>query len=177
MKRPASGERNLERIQRWREVCPEIVIRSTFIAGFPGETEAHFEETYQFLVDVEPSYLHVFTYSERPNTHALTLPGTVFHSARSDRSTRLHILSDKLKRRFYESHLNKTYSVLWEAGDGETGLAGFTENYIKVHAPYDPERIGTLASLALTDFDPSSCSFFEGQPKRVEELHDLLVLS
>jgi len=147
------------RLAEVKKLMPHACIGVDVIVGFPGETEANFIETYEFLVELAPSYLHVFTYSERANTHALTLPGKVSATAKTDRSTRLHQLSDKLKRAFYASQQHTTHTILWEGGNAEEGLAGFTENYLKVHTAYDPERIGLMETATLGAYNPQAITF------------------
>lgn len=147
------------RLQRIKEVMPDACIGVDVIVGFPGETDADFDTTYQFLVDLEPSYLHVFTYSERPNTHALTIKPAIPHGVRAERSTRLHILSDKLKRSFYRRFAGQKRTVLWETGDAESGITGFTDNYIKIRAAYDPELTGELRRVELTALDEEAILF------------------
>ncbi len=119
------------------------------IVGFPGETHADFLETYQFLNELDISYLHVFTYSERENTLAATMADSVPRQQRSDRSKMLHILSEKKRRRFYEENLNREALVLFE-NDLEDGMMqGFTENYIRVTAKYDPLLVNEIKRVRL----------------------------
>jgi threonylcarbamoyladenosine tRNA methylthiotransferase MtaB len=129
---------------------PDCCIGVDVIVGFPGETREHFLETYQFLNELDISYLHVFTYSERENTLAASLPNAVPLRERNERSKMLHILSDKKRRAFYDKNLGKSFSVLFE-NDVEDGLMhGFTENYIRVAAKYDPIVINELKAVTLS---------------------------
>jgi threonylcarbamoyladenosine tRNA methylthiotransferase MtaB len=129
---------------------PDCCIGVDVIVGFPGETHEDFLETYQFLNELNISYLHVFTYSERDNTLAASMPGTVSPKERAGRSKMLHILSDKKRRKFYSDNLGKDATVLFE-NDVENGrMAGFTENYIRVSALYDPLLINELKRVRLT---------------------------
>jgi threonylcarbamoyladenosine tRNA methylthiotransferase MtaB len=138
------------RVEKIKSVMPHCCIGVDVIVGFPGETREDFLETYQFLNELNISYLHVFTYSERENTLAVTLPGSVPGSDRAERSKMLHILSDKKRRKFYEDNLNKTFTVLFE-NDVEDGMMhGFTENYIRVSAKYDPILINELVTVRLS---------------------------
>ncbi len=144
-----------DRVAKIKELMPHACIGVDVIVGHPGETDELFRETQQFLLDLPISYLHVFTYSERPNTTALTLKPTVPGNIRADRSKMLHGLSDKKRRAFYESQLGRTATVLFEEGDTDadrqTGLMqGFTENYVRVVAKYDPLRINELMAVELT---------------------------
>jgi threonylcarbamoyladenosine tRNA methylthiotransferase MtaB len=123
------------------------------IVGYPGETEEHFLETYNYLNQLDISYLHVFTYSERVNTTANKLPGKVYPHVRADRSKMLHILSDKKRRHFYEQHIGKTYPVLWEAENDANVMYGFTSNYIKVKTTYDPVFVNEIMNVEITGID------------------------
>jgi threonylcarbamoyladenosine tRNA methylthiotransferase MtaB len=129
----------------------------------------HFKETYAFLNELEISYLHVFTYSERPNTHALNIRPIVLPHIRAERSKMLHILSEKKRRAFYESQLGTSRNVLWEAEIDNGQMHGFTENYVKVSATYDPactneirkinlDRINNDGTLACTETDTYNLS-------------------
>jgi threonylcarbamoyladenosine tRNA methylthiotransferase MtaB len=139
-----------KRVQKIREVMPHCCIGVDVIVGFPGETEEEFLETYRFLNELDISYLHVFTYSERANTPAAEMEHPVPMKVRNQRSKMLRILSDKKRRAFYESHLGAEATVLFEE-DIEDGLMhGFTENYIRVAAKYDPLLINELKRVRLT---------------------------
>jgi len=139
-----------ERVDKIKSLMPQCCIGVDVIVGFPGETHEDFLETYKFLNALDISYLHVFTYSERDNTHAVTLEDVVPAKQRSERSKRLHILSDKKRRAFYNSHLGSEFTVLFE-NDVEDGMMqGFTENYIRVVAKYDPILINTVKKVKLT---------------------------
>ncbi len=138
MKRRYRRELYAERVQRIREVMPDACIGVDVIVGFPGETKELFLETYQFLNELNISYLHIFPYSERPNTEALHLSGKVTGSVKAERQQMLQILSEKKRRAFYESQLSKLTEVLFEAGKPGAPMEGFTRNYVKVQAPWDP---------------------------------------
>ncbi|MCW9037726.1 tRNA (N(6)-L-threonylcarbamoyladenosine(37)-C(2))-methylthiotransferase MtaB [Altibacter sp.] len=142
-----------DRIAKVREVMPHACIGVDVIVGFPGETEDHFLETYEFLHSLDVSYLHVFTYSERDHTPAATMDGVVPKKIRNKRSKMLRGLSAKKRRAFYESQLGKTRTVLFE-GENKLGyIHGFTENYVKVKAPWNPELVNTLHNIQLTEID------------------------
>lgn len=150
MKRRYQRELYQERVNTIKSLMPHCCIGVDVIVGFPGETHVDFLETYRFLNELDISYLHVFTYSERDNTHAITLEGVVPSKQRSERSKRLHILSDKKRRAFYYSHIGDAFTVLFE-NDVEDGMMqGFTENYIRVVAKYDPLLINTIKKVKLT---------------------------
>lgn len=144
-----------DRVSSIRQKMPDACIGVDVIVGFPGETNDDFLETYAFLNSLDISYLHVFTYSERPNTPAAQMPGVVPVKERQERSTMLHSLSDKKRRAFYEQHLGSVRTVLFE-NDVDNGLMhGFTENYIRVSANYDPMLINELKKVALAGITPS----------------------
>ncbi len=149
MRRRYLRELYAERVSRIKSAMPHACIGVDVIVGFPGETREDFLETYRFINELPVSYLHVFTYSERENTPAATMPGAVPGSHRADRSKMLHILSDKKRRKFYEENLGSEATVLFE-NDIEAGMMhGFTENYIRVRAKYDPLLVNELKRVRL----------------------------
>lgn len=141
------------RVEKIKSLMPHCCIGVDVIVGYPGETDEHFLETYNYLNQLDISYLHVFTYSERPNTTANKLPGKVYGHVRAERSKMLHILSDKKRRFFYEQHLNQTYPVLWEAENDANVMYGFTSNYIKVKTAYDPMLVNEVMQVTITGVD------------------------
>lgn len=153
MKRRYLRELYVDRVNKIREVMPDACIGVDVIVGFPGETDEHFLETYHFLNDLDISYLHVFTYSERDNTEAAEMDGVVPANVRSKRSKMLRGLSVKKRRAFYESQLETTRTVLFEAENKEGYIHGFTENYVKVKTPWNPELVNTLHKIKLTKID------------------------
>jgi len=153
MKRRYLRELYVDRVNKIREVMPDACIGVDVIVGFPGETDEHFLETYHFLNDLDISYLHVFTYSERDNTEAAEMEGVVHGNVRSKRSKMLRGLSVKKRRAFYESQLGTTRTVLFEAENKEGHIHGFTENYVKVKTPWNPELVNTLHEIKLTKID------------------------
>lgn len=161
MRRRYRCERYADRVSRIKQLMPHACIGVDVIVGHPGETHQDFLDTYQFLNDLDVSYLHVFTYSERANTHALQLKPIVPLAERHERSRMLHILSDKKRRFFYEQHLNTEREVLFEA-EGEGGLMlGFTDNYIKVEASYDPLWVNERLNVQLTAISPEGKMLIE----------------
>ncbi|MGZ3777701.1 MAG: tRNA (N(6)-L-threonylcarbamoyladenosine(37)-C(2))-methylthiotransferase MtaB [Mucilaginibacter sp.] len=150
MRRRYKRELYTERVAKIKELMPDCCIGVDVIVGFPGETREDFIDTYNFLNGLDISYLHVFTYSERENTPAAEMPNPVPGSTRADRSKMLHILSDKKRRAFYESQLNKTDEVLFEGDIKEGYMHGFTRNYVKVKAKYDPVLVNELKRVQLT---------------------------
>ena len=153
MKRRYMRELYSERVAKIREVMPHACIGVDVIVGFPGETEEHFLETYHFLNDLDISYLHVFTYSERDNTEAVDMDGVVPMNVRSKRSKMLRGLSVKKRRAFYESQIGTNRTVLFESENKEGYIHGFTENYVKVKTPWNPELVNTLHEINLTKID------------------------
>ena len=154
MRRRYKRELYTERVAKIKELMPDCCIGVDVIVGFPGETREDFIDTYNFLNGLDISYLHVFTYSERENTPAAEMPASVPGSTRADRSKMLHILSDKKRRAFYESQLNKSDEVLFEADIKDGYMHGFTRNYVKVRAKYDPVLVNELKRVQLTGISP-----------------------
>lgn len=154
MRRRYRRELYANRVAKIKQLMPDCCIGADVIVGFPGETREDFIDTYNFLNDLNVSYLHVFTYSERENTPASEMKGTVPGSTRAERSKMLHILSDKKRRAFYETQLNKTEEVLFEGDIKDGFMHGFTRNYVKVKAKYDPVLVNELKTVYLTQISP-----------------------
>jgi threonylcarbamoyladenosine tRNA methylthiotransferase MtaB len=142
-----------ERVARIKAVQPDACIGVDVIVGFPGETDDEFLDSLNFLKDLDISYLHVFTYSERANTTAIKLGDSVPMNVRKERSKQLHILSEKKKRAFYEKQLGTTRTVLFEQEEDEGFMYGFTENYIKVKRPFDSNLVNKFTTLTLDSID------------------------
>ena len=153
MRRKYLRELYAERVAAIKALRPDCCIGVDVIVGFPGETDEEFLETMDFLKDIEISYLHVFTYSERANTTAIKLGDPVPQSVRKQRSQQLHILSEKKKRAFYEQNIGTNRTVLFEAEEENGMMLGFTENYIKVKVPFDASLVNTLQPITLTEID------------------------
>jgi threonylcarbamoyladenosine tRNA methylthiotransferase MtaB len=153
MKRRYQREIYTERVNKIREAMPHACIGVDVIVGFPGETDAHFLETYRYLNEMDISYLHVFKYSERDNTEAAAMTGVVPENIRVKRSKMMRGLSVKKRRAFYESQLGSTRTVLFESENKEGYIHGFTENYVKVKTPWNPELVNTLHEINLTTID------------------------
>lgn len=150
-----------DRVARIRQTMPQACIGVDVIVGFPGETDEIFLETYHFLNELDISYLHVFTYSERENTAAAEMDGVVPMKVRKKRGKMLRGLSAKKRRAFYESQLGSERSVLFE-GENKAGyIHGFTENYVKVKAPWDPALVNTIQSVVLTEIAEDGLLRFE----------------
>lgn len=153
MRRRYLRELYADRVRSIKSFMPHACIGVDVIVGFPGESDDDFLETYRFLNDLDISYLHVFTYSERENTPAASMPNAVPKKVRAERSKMLHILSDKKRRHFYEKNLGKEALVLFE-NDLEDGMMhGFTENYVRVTAKYDPLLVNEIKRVILTNIN------------------------
>ncbi|QXP57853.1 tRNA (N(6)-L-threonylcarbamoyladenosine(37)-C(2))-methylthiotransferase MtaB [Cellulophaga sp. HaHa_2_95] len=158
----------VDRVTRIKEVMPHACIGVDVIVGFPGETDELFLETYHFLNTLDISYLHVFTYSERDNTVATEMDGVVSKNVRSKRSKMLRGLSAKKRRAFYESQLGSIRTVLFEGENKEGYIHGFTENYVKVKSPWNPELVNQLKQVALTTIDEDGLVRFDFVPEKIE---------
>lgn len=161
MKRRYMKELYVDRVSKIKEVMPHACIGVDVIVGFPGETDEHFLETYNFLNELDISYLHVFTYSERDNTEAAEMEGVVYKNVRAKRSKMLRGLSAKKRRAFYENQLGTERTVLFEGENKEGYIHGFTENYVKVKTPWNPELINTLHKVNLTKIDEDGLVRFD----------------
>jgi threonylcarbamoyladenosine tRNA methylthiotransferase MtaB len=150
MRRRYKRDLYTDRVAKIKQLMPHCCIGVDIIVGFPGETREDFIDTYNFLNGLDVSYLHVFTYSERENTLAAEMGGVVPGSTRADRSKMLHILSDKKRRSFYETQLNRTEEVLFEGDIKDGFMHGFTRNYVKVKTKYDPVLVNELKTVHLT---------------------------
>ena len=161
MRRRYMRELYEERVAVIKQQMPDACIGVDVIVGFPGETEALFLETFNFLNTLDISYLHVFTYSERPNTLAASMQNAVPKTIRTKRSKLLRGLSVKKRRAFYESQLGSIRTVLFE-GENKSGyIHGFTENYVKVKTPWNPTLVNTLHEIELTKIDDDGLVRFE----------------
>lgn len=163
MKRRYMRELYVERVQKIKEMLPDACIGVDVIVGFPGETEDHFLETYHFLNDLDIAYLHVFTYSERDNTEASKMDAIVPKHVRTKRSKMLRGLSVKKRRAFYESQIGTSHNVLFEGENKEGYIYGFTENYVKVKAPWNPDLVNTIQQVELTYIGEDGVVRFEFQ--------------
>lgn len=175
MRRRYKRELYADRVARIKELMPNACIGVDVIVGHPGETDELFRETYHFLNELPVSYLHVFTYSERPNTHALTLKPVVPGNVRAERSKMMHILSDKKRRAFYASQIGRDATVLFEEDAENAGcragtMQGFTENYVRVVARYDPLLINETLPVRLTAVNAEGLMEVE-EVERVFEKH------
>jgi len=136
----------------------EVGLGIDVIVGSPGETEEDFLITYNFLKDLPISYLHVFSYSERPNTKAILLDGKVNKEDKKRRSSMLRILSEKLKNNFYTSMRDKEFKVLFEDNEKDSKILGFTSNYIRVQHPYNSDLANRFKIVKIRDVNDNICS-------------------
>ena len=143
----------IERVTTIKKTMPHACIGVDIIVGYPGETDEDFLTSYHFLTTLDVSYIHVFTYSERPNTEAISLEGVVPMQVRGKRSKMMRALSVKKRRAFYESQLGKKHTVLFEGENKKGYITGFTENYIKVRTPWNPTLVNTLQDITLEEID------------------------
>ena len=153
MRRRYQRELYVDRVNQIKRLMPDACIGVDVIVGFPGELDQHFLDTYSFLVDLPVSYLHVFSYSERPNTPAASMQNQVPKAVRQKRSKMLRGLSAKKRHAFYESQLQKTKTILFEAENKEGYIQGFTENYVKVRMPWDPALQNQTLKATLSEID------------------------
>lgn len=161
MKRRYKRELYVEKVKKIKKYMPDACIGVDVIIGFPGETDELFLETYHFLNELDISYLHVFTYSERENTPAASMEGIVPLNIRKKRSKMLRGLSVKKRRSFYESQLNTLHTVLFEGENKKGYILGFTENYVKIKHPWNPELVNTTREVLLTEIDDDGMVRFE----------------
>ena len=153
MRRRYQRELYVDRVNQIKRLMPDACIGVDVIVGFPGESDQHFLDTYAFLVDLPVSYLHVFSYSERPNTPAAEMKNQISKTIKNKRSKMLRGLSAKKRHAFYESQLQKTKTILFEAENKEGYIQGFTENYVKVRIPWDPALQNQTRSATLAEID------------------------
>lgn len=149
MRRRYLSELYTERVNHIKDRMPNACIGVDVIVGFPGETDEHFLHTYNYLNELDISYLHVFTYSERANTAAIELGEVVPLAKRQERSKMLRSLSEKKRRFFYEQQLEKEHEVLFEATEQNGLMEGFTENYVKITQEYDPLLVNEISKIKL----------------------------
>ncbi len=152
-------------IYKAKEIIPDLGIGVDVIVGFPGETKRHFMETYNFLQNLPVEYLHVFTYSERPFTKAIEMPGKIEIPERKRRNNLLRSLSDKKRNEFNKSFVNKEVEVLFETGKTDGFIYGFTSNYIRVKYPFKTDLVNNFKKVIITSTDNNICSAVENNPE------------
>ena len=153
MKRRYNKDLYIDRINHINDTIPNACIGVDVIVGFPGETDEYFMETLDFLKELKISYLHVFTYSERNDTLASTMNFQVPKEVRTKRSMILRSLSDKKRRIFYESQIGLDKTVLYETENRRGYIYGYTENYLRVRTPWNPELANKLKPVRINEID------------------------
>ena len=149
MKRRYRRELYAERVKLIKTLMPHAAIGVDVIVGFPGESDEDFQQTFDFLHELDVTYLHVFTYSERDNTHALTLTPVVPIPVRNERNKTLRNLSYMKMQYFTQQHAGETRKVLFEENEKNGMMEGYTDNYIKVVAPYKAEWVNNVVEWKL----------------------------
>ena len=153
MQRRYNTKLYLNKIKEIKKHLPDCCIGADVIVGFPYESEDLFLETYNFIKNSQISYLHVFSYSERENTKSTQLLEKQKKETIKKRSKMLRILSDKIKRKFYEENIGKTKEVLFETKNKEGNIIGFTDNYIKIEAKYDKSFENKIIKHKLSEIN------------------------
>lgn len=153
MRRRYLSQLYIDRVKAIKKAMPHACIGVDVIVGFPGETEEEFLKSYKFLADLDISYLHVFTYSERPNTAAASMGDVVPQQIRSKRSKMLRGLSVKKRHHFHSTQLGSERVVLFEGENKKGYITGFTDNYVKVRMPWDPSLVNTMHTAVLETID------------------------
>ena len=161
MKRRYLTDLYTDRVSYIKSLMPHCCIGVDVIVGFPGETEEHFLETYNFLNELDISYLHVFSYSERANTEAAEMVNPIDKGIRHKRSKMLRVLSAKKKRHFYEQQIGSTRDVIFEGENKDGFMYGFTENYVRVKTPFQSSWINTIKKTELNQMDENGVFIFE----------------
>ncbi len=149
MKRRYKTDLFASKISKIKQLMPDACIAIDIIAGFPGESEEDFEDSYEFVKSLALSYMHVFTYSKRPGTPAASMKEQVPETAKRERTNRLLDLSETKKQFFYHEHIGETRLVLWESEENDGKMFGFTDNYIKVAAPYQADLVNEIRPYTL----------------------------
>lgn len=160
MKRRYLTDLYTDRVSYIKSLMPHCCIGVDVIVGFPGETEEHFLETYNFLNELDISYLHVFSYSERANTEAAEMDNPIDKGIRHKRSKMLRVLSAKKKRHFYEQQIGSTRDVIFEGENKDGFMYGFTENYVRVKTPFQSSWINTIKKTELNQMDENGVFIF-----------------
>ena len=153
MRRRYTAEHYKERIAKIRSLMPDAFLGVDVIVGFPGEGEEEFMETYHLLESVEASFLHIFPFSERPGTPAVTMPNKVQSRISTERVSRLEELSNRLHKQFAEKYLGSVRTALFESTEHDGMMYGYTDNYLRVVVPYDASKVNTITAVRLKAFD------------------------
>ncbi len=170
MRRRYKSDLYASRVKRIKELMPDACIGVDVIVGYPGETDEEFNTTLEFLNGLDVSYFHVFTYSERENTTAIRMEGVVPQNVRKERSKMLRILSEKKRRAFYQDNVERKDKALFEATEENGMMFGFTTNYVKIKAPYNPFMVNQSAAVKLTELDRDGVMKIEFIEERLETI-------
>jgi threonylcarbamoyladenosine tRNA methylthiotransferase MtaB len=149
MKRRYKRELYTQRVEKIKSLMPHACIGVDVIVGYPGETDALFKETFDYLHALDISYLHVFTYSERANTPAAEMKGKVPIQMRKERNAILRNLSEKKMNYFIEQHVGQIRQVLFEHAEKDGMMEGYSDNYIKVIKPFDENWVNQIVAVEL----------------------------
>ncbi len=158
-------------IDKLNDIIPDVGIGVDVIVGFPEETEEEFGTTYNFLRDLSISYLHVFTYSERPGTVASGMTDQVDVFERKRRNSELRKLSSRKRNLFYSNNIGESAEVLFETENHDGLMKGFSSNYIRIAAPYNPALVNTISTVKITGAENSFCT---GNPTAIKKSVDSL---
>lgn len=153
MKRKYKREIFADRVFKIKKLMPDACIAADVIVGFPGETDEHFNDAYQFIELLPVTYLHIFSYSERPGTKAISMDEKVKESDKKMRSKALHELSARKKLDFYSSQQGKNVEILWESDENNGYMQGWTENYVQARTAFNPLFINTITKCRLTELN------------------------
>ena len=167
MQRRYKRELYFERVNYIKSLMPDACIGADVIVGFPGETDELFLETYKFIADLNISYLHVFSYSERDNTKASNFLNVVPNQIRSKRSKMLRSLSVKMKRNFYRSQLKSNKNILFESENKKGFIHGFSENYVRVKTPWRKNLVDSIVNCELKEISEDGYVISEIKKKLV----------
>ncbi len=151
MKRFYDTELYADRVAKIKQLMPNACIAADVIIGFPTETEELFEETMTFIKEIDISYIHTFTYSQRKNTHALRIKNQVPNLEKKRRSKEMHKLSEKKKAEFYSNNIGTKHKVLFENSEEDSVISGWTDNYIKVYTNYNESLVNSIVEVELGD--------------------------
>lgn len=153
MKRKYQREVFADRVMRVKNLIPNACVAADVIIGFPGETDEDFMHTHSFIDELPVSYLHVFTYSDRPEAKANQFKHKVPAKVKKERSEKLHALGATKARKFHQENFGETQTVLWEGTKSKGYLHGFTENYIQIKTPFRPEIVNQIEKISLENID------------------------
>lgn len=169
MRRRYQSDLYRQRVELIKKLMPDAAIGVDVITGHPGETDELFQESYDFIDDLPVSYLHIFTYSERPNTHALNIEPQVQDSVRKDRTHKLRRLSKKKRFEFDTSFIEEVRPVLFEGANHNGAILGWTDNYVRVGIPYNPRYENKILPVRLGERSKEGYLIGELTPQAKEE--------